>query len=175
MLGYAWLALEAHRGRARLGLAAGFLLVATPYLAAWYVVWALPLAAAEDDPPAQWLAVGLSAYLLRQAVPALTVTRRNTSTPSCSNTSRQAGSRRSRARRAAVGPNFSAPVEVAGLGLVGGDPGRVLDRREAQHAAAAESFAPSELVVLTTAPAGISRTARAAIRSCAVTRVVNAP
>lgn len=69
VLGYAWLLREAHRGRARLGLAAGFLLVATPYLAAWYVVWALPLAAAEDDPPAQWLAVGLSAYLLRQAVP----------------------------------------------------------------------------------------------------------
>jgi len=68
-VGYGWLLLEAHRGRARLGLAAGFLLVATPYLAAWYVVWALPLAAAEDDPPAQWLAVGLSAYLLRQAVP----------------------------------------------------------------------------------------------------------
>jgi hypothetical protein len=67
--GYAWLALQAHRGRARLGLAAGLILVATPYLAAWYVVWALPLAAAEDDPPAQWLAVGLSAYLLRQAVP----------------------------------------------------------------------------------------------------------
>ena len=69
VVGYGWLALEAHRGRARLGLAAGFLLVATPYLAAWYVVWALPLAAAEDDPPALWLAVGLSAYLLRQAVP----------------------------------------------------------------------------------------------------------
>ncbi len=68
-LGYGWLLLEAHRGRARLGLASGFLLLATPYLAAWYVVWALPLAAAEDDPPAQWLAVGLSAYLLRQAVP----------------------------------------------------------------------------------------------------------
>ncbi len=69
VVGYAWLALQAHRGRARLGLAAGFILVATPYLLAWYVVWALPLAAAEDDPPAQWLAVGLSAYLLRQAVP----------------------------------------------------------------------------------------------------------
>ncbi len=69
VLGYAWLALEAHRGRARLGLATCFLLLATPYLVAWYVVWALPLAAAEDDPPAAWLAVGLSAYLLRQAVP----------------------------------------------------------------------------------------------------------
>jgi hypothetical protein len=69
VLGYAWLAFEAHRGRARLGLATCFLLLATPYLVAWYVVWALPLAAAEDDPPAAWLAVGLSAYLLRQAVP----------------------------------------------------------------------------------------------------------
>ena len=68
-VGYAWLLREAHRGRARLGLAAGLVLAATPYLAAWYVVWALPLAAAEDDPPAMWLAVGLSAYLLRQAVP----------------------------------------------------------------------------------------------------------
>ncbi len=68
VLGYAWLALEAHRGRARLGLAACLLLLATPYLVAWYVVWALPLAAAEDDPPAFWLAVGLSAYLLRQGV-----------------------------------------------------------------------------------------------------------
>ena len=39
----------------------------------------------------------------------------------------------------------------------------------------AESFAPSELVVLTTAPAGTSLTARSAIRSCGVTLVVNAP
>ncbi len=68
VLGYAWLALEAHRGRARLGLAACLFLLATPYLVAWYVVWALPLAAAEDDPPAQWLAVALSAYLLREGL-----------------------------------------------------------------------------------------------------------
>ena len=68
VVGYAWLLLEAHRGRARLGLAACLFLLATPYLVAWYVVWALPLAAAEDDPPAQWIAVALSAYLLRQGV-----------------------------------------------------------------------------------------------------------
>lgn len=68
VIGYAWLLLEAHRGRARLGLAACLILLATPYLVAWYVVWALPLAAAEDDPPAQWIAVGLSVYLLRQGV-----------------------------------------------------------------------------------------------------------
>jgi alpha-1,6-mannosyltransferase len=68
-LAYAWLLREAARGRARLGLAAGILLLAIPWLIAWYVIWALPLAAAEDDPPAQWLAVALSAYLLSQAVP----------------------------------------------------------------------------------------------------------
>jgi hypothetical protein len=44
-------------------------LLATPYLVAWYVVWSIPLAAAEDDRPAQLLALGLSAYLLSQAVP----------------------------------------------------------------------------------------------------------
>lgn len=68
-LAYLWLAREAWRGRARLGLAAALLLLAVPYLAAWYVVWTVPLAAAEDDRTAQWLALGLTAYLLRQAVP----------------------------------------------------------------------------------------------------------
>ena len=66
---YVWLAREAWRGRARLGLTAGLLLCASPYLVPWYAVWALPLAATEDDPPAQWLAVAISAYLLRQRVP----------------------------------------------------------------------------------------------------------
>jgi alpha-1,6-mannosyltransferase len=68
-LAYLWLLREAVRGRARLGLAAGLLLLATPYLAPWYAVWAVPLAAADDDRTAQLLAVVLSAYLLRQAVP----------------------------------------------------------------------------------------------------------
>jgi hypothetical protein len=68
-LAYLWLARQAWHGRARLGLAAGFLLCASPYLVPWYVVWALPLAAADDDPPAQWLAVAISVYLLRQRVP----------------------------------------------------------------------------------------------------------
>jgi hypothetical protein len=69
LLAYLWLARQAWRGRARLGLAAGLLLCATPYLVPWYAVWALPLAASEDDPPAQWLAVAITAYLLRQRVP----------------------------------------------------------------------------------------------------------
>jgi hypothetical protein len=66
---YAWLLRQAWRGRARLGLAAGLLLCASPYLVPWYVVWAVPVAATEEDPPAQWLALALCAYLLRQRVP----------------------------------------------------------------------------------------------------------
>jgi alpha-1,6-mannosyltransferase len=68
-LAYLWLLREAWRGRARLGLAAGLLLVATPFLRPWYAVWAVPLAAVEDDRAARLLAVALSAYLLRDAVP----------------------------------------------------------------------------------------------------------
>jgi hypothetical protein len=67
-LAYLWLLRGAWRGHARLGLAAGLLLLAIPYLAAWYVVWTLPLAAAEDDEPAMLLGVALSAYLLSQLV-----------------------------------------------------------------------------------------------------------
>jgi hypothetical protein len=69
VIAYAFLLREAWRGRARLGLTAGLLLLATPYLAPWYVVWTVPLAAAEEDRTAQLLALGLTAYLLRQAVP----------------------------------------------------------------------------------------------------------
>jgi Glycosyltransferase family 87 len=69
LLAYLWLLREAARGRARLGLAAGLLLLATPYLAPWYLVWAAPLAAADEDRPAQWLVIALSAYLLAQTVP----------------------------------------------------------------------------------------------------------
>jgi glycosyl transferase family 87 len=67
--GYAWLLREAWRGRARLGLAAGFLLLATPYLVPWYAVWVVPLAAVDDDRAAQGLALVLCAYMLRQTIP----------------------------------------------------------------------------------------------------------
>jgi hypothetical protein len=66
---YLWLAREAWRGKARLGLATVALLLAAPYLVVWYVVWALPLAAAEDDEPAALLSLALCAYLLRQTIP----------------------------------------------------------------------------------------------------------
>jgi hypothetical protein len=68
-LAYAWLLREAWRGRARLALAAALLLLAVPYLAPWYAAWAIPLAAAEEDSAAQWLALGLTAYLLPQTIP----------------------------------------------------------------------------------------------------------
>ena len=67
--GYAWLAREAHRGRARLALAAALLLLTVPYLAPWYVAWLVPLAAAEDDRTAQWLSLGICAYVLPQTIP----------------------------------------------------------------------------------------------------------
>lgn len=68
-LAYLWLLREAWRGRARLALTAGLLLVATSWLVPWYAVWAVPLAAVEEDRTARWLALGMSAYLLRDAVP----------------------------------------------------------------------------------------------------------
>ena len=68
-LGYVWLLRQAWRGRARLALAAAFLLLATPYLAPWYTAWVVPLAAAEEDRLAQALALALCAYLLPQTVP----------------------------------------------------------------------------------------------------------
>ena len=64
-----YLVREALRGRARLGLAACALMLAAPWLVVWYVVWAVPLAAAEDDPRAQLLALALCAYLLPQTIP----------------------------------------------------------------------------------------------------------
>lgn len=67
--GLAWLGREAWRGRVRLGLAGCLLLATTPWLTPWYAIWALPLAAAEDDRRAQLLALAFCAYLLPQAIP----------------------------------------------------------------------------------------------------------
>lgn len=67
--GCAWLLREANRGHARLGLAACLVLVTTPYLAVWYLAWAVPLAAADDDPPALVACLVLCLYLLPQTVP----------------------------------------------------------------------------------------------------------
>jgi alpha-1,6-mannosyltransferase len=67
--GVVWLAYQALHGRARLGLAACLLLLTTPWLVPWYAVWAVPLAAAEDDRRAQLVSLGLCAYLLPQTIP----------------------------------------------------------------------------------------------------------
>ena len=68
--GLAWLALEAHRGRARLGRTACLVLATTPYLVVWYLAWAVPLAAPEDDDRVARLgALALTAYLLPQTIP----------------------------------------------------------------------------------------------------------
>ena len=70
VLAFVWLLREAWRGRARLALAASLLLLATPWLVPWYAVWAVSLAAFdEDDRLARALALVISAYLLRDAVP----------------------------------------------------------------------------------------------------------
>ena len=68
VVAYALLLRSAARGRARLGLASGLLLLAAPYVVSWYTVWAVPLAAAEDDAAAQLLSLGLCAYLLQQGI-----------------------------------------------------------------------------------------------------------
>lgn len=68
LAGYAWLLRSAARGRARLGVAAGMFVLASPYLVSWYTVWAVPLAAAEEDGAAELLSLGLCAYLLRQGI-----------------------------------------------------------------------------------------------------------
>lgn len=67
--GAVWLARGASRGRARLGLAACLVLVTTPYLAVWYLAWAVPLAAADEDRAARLGCLALGAYLLPQTIP----------------------------------------------------------------------------------------------------------
>jgi hypothetical protein len=62
--GYLALLRSARLSRARLGLAAVLLICTTPWLLPWYAVWAVPLAAAEDDALASGVAMFLSAYLL---------------------------------------------------------------------------------------------------------------
>ncbi len=69
LAGFAWLVREARRGRARLGLAACLVLVTTPYLAVWYLAWAVPLAAAEEDAVATGACLVLCLYLLPQTIP----------------------------------------------------------------------------------------------------------
>ena len=68
-VGLLWLGRRAQHGDARLGRAACLVLATTPYLAVWYLAWAVPLVAAEDDRPARLAALALTAYLLPQTIP----------------------------------------------------------------------------------------------------------
>jgi alpha-1,6-mannosyltransferase len=68
VVGLVLLAREALRGRPHLARAGCLLIVATPWLTPWYVVWAVPLAAAEEDRKAQLAALVLCAYLLPQTI-----------------------------------------------------------------------------------------------------------
>jgi alpha-1,6-mannosyltransferase len=70
VVGLALLARTATHGTARLGRAACLVLATTPYLAVWYLAWAVPLAAPEDDDRTAHLgALALTAYLLPQTIP----------------------------------------------------------------------------------------------------------
>jgi hypothetical protein len=67
--GLATLARVAHRGRARLGLAACLVLATTPYLAVWYLGWAVALAGADEDRAGRVGCLAFCAYLLPQTIP----------------------------------------------------------------------------------------------------------
>ena len=67
--GLVWIARDAWRGAARHGRAACLVLATTPYLAVWYLAWAVPLAAIDDDRVARVAALALTAYLLPQTIP----------------------------------------------------------------------------------------------------------
>ena len=69
-VGFAWLAADAWRHRTpRLAPAALLLLVTTPWLAAWYTAWLVPLAALEDDDRVRLATLAVCAYLLPQTIP----------------------------------------------------------------------------------------------------------
>jgi hypothetical protein len=62
------LVLAARTGTARVGLAACFLVAATPFLGPWYLMWPATITALEDDDAARIGVVLLTAWLLRDAV-----------------------------------------------------------------------------------------------------------
>ena len=69
-IGYLALVRLALRGKARYGLTACLALVTTPYLAVWYLGWAVPLSAVDDEDTAPLVLVTLlGAYLLPQTIP----------------------------------------------------------------------------------------------------------
>ena len=66
---YAWIVLEAWRGRRRLSLAAGALCLSTGWLMPWYGSWPIVLGAFDLDAVGILLGLGLTGYLLLDALP----------------------------------------------------------------------------------------------------------
>jgi hypothetical protein len=68
-VGGLWLARQAHQGRPRFALGAALLVLTSPWILPWYSTWPVVLAAAEEDLVAQFVALGLVAYLLPDRIP----------------------------------------------------------------------------------------------------------
>ncbi len=66
---FAWLALEAWRGRRRLGVSGSVAALGQGWLNPWYASWGVSLSATEEDTLAWVLAVALTAFLLLDVVP----------------------------------------------------------------------------------------------------------
>jgi hypothetical protein len=66
---YAWILLEAWRGRRRISLAAGGLCLTVGWLMPWYASWPVVLAAFDRDRAGTLLGLGLTAYLLLDVLP----------------------------------------------------------------------------------------------------------
>jgi hypothetical protein len=66
---FTWLALEAWRGRRRLGVSGSVTALGQGWLNPWYAGWGVSLSATEEDRLAWALAVGLTAFLLLDVVP----------------------------------------------------------------------------------------------------------
>lgn len=64
-----WLLRDARAGRARLALATGLLVLASPWVLPWYAAWIVPLAAVEEDRLAWVLALVVCASLMPDRVP----------------------------------------------------------------------------------------------------------
>jgi alpha-1,6-mannosyltransferase len=69
LVAFAWLALEAWRGRRRLGVSGSVAALGQGWLNPWYASWGVSLAATEEDALGWVLAVGLTAFLLLDVVP----------------------------------------------------------------------------------------------------------
>jgi Glycosyltransferase family 87 len=69
LLAFAWLALDAWRQQARLGVAGSVAALGQGWLNPWYASWGVSLAAGEEDRLAWALAVGLTGFLLLDVVP----------------------------------------------------------------------------------------------------------